>query len=85
VRVYSYSGHGAALWWGQIGDKLDRIQNLSVVNLPPGVGLALAKLADRSMQLQFTIQQGHVWVSGGESVVQMELQVLKRAGAEAHR
>jgi uncharacterized protein YaeQ len=84
VSVYSYSGHGAGLWWSQIGDKLERLRNLSVFNLPAGVGPALAKLADRNMKLQFTIQDGQVWVSGGESVVQVEPEVLKRAGAEAY-
>ena len=81
VFVYSYSGHGADIWWNQIGAKLDRIRNLGVFNLPAGVGPALARLADRSMRLQCTIQDGHVWVGGSEEAVQVELQVLKRAGS----
>ena len=84
VSVYCYSGHGAGLWWSQVGDKLECLRNLSVVNLPAGVGPALAKLADRNMQLQFTIQEGQVWVSAGESVVHLEPEVLKRAEAETH-
>ena len=81
VFVYSYSGHGAGIWWNQIGAKLERIRNLGVFNLPAGVGPALARLADRSMQLQCTIQDGHIWMGDGKEAVQIELQVLKSAGA----
>ncbi len=81
VFVYSYSGHGAAIWWNQVGAKLDRMQNLSVFNLPAGVGPALAKLADRNMRLQCTIQEGQIWVGGKEEgAVPVELQVLKQPG-----
>jgi uncharacterized protein YaeQ len=80
VYVYSYSGHGADIWWSQIGARLERIRNLGVVNLPAGTGPALAKLAGRNMQLQCTIQDGHVWVGGSNDAVQVEPQVLKRAG-----
>ena len=42
--------------------------------------LTLAELAERNMRLQCTIQDGHVWVGNGGDAVQVELQVLKRAG-----
>jgi len=80
VVVYSYSGHSADIWWNQLGARLERIRNLGVVNLPAGIGPALAKLAGRTMQLQCTIQDGHVWVGGSNDAVQIEPQVLKRAG-----
>jgi uncharacterized protein YaeQ len=80
VFVYSYSGHAADIWWNQTGAKLERIRNLVVFNLPAGVGPALARLADRSMQLQCTIQDGHIWLGGSEEAVQVDLQALKRAG-----
>jgi uncharacterized protein YaeQ len=77
VFVYSYSGHGADVWWNQVGAKLERIRNLGVYNVPGGTGPALAKLADRNMQLQCTIQDGHAWLGGSQDVVQVELQILK--------
>jgi uncharacterized protein YaeQ len=80
VFVYSYSGHAADIWWNQIGARLERVRNLGVFNLPTGVGPALAKLADRNMQLQCTIQDGHVWLGGSEEAVQIELQTLKHLG-----
>jgi uncharacterized protein YaeQ len=78
VFVYSYSGHGAGIWWNQIGARLERIRNLGVFNLPAGMGPALAGLADRNMQLQCTIQDGHIWMGGSKEAVQIELQALKR-------
>lgn len=78
VFVYSYSGHGAGIWWNQIGARLERIPNLGVFNLPAGMGPALARLADRNMQLQCTIQDGHIWMGVSKEAVQVELQALKR-------
>jgi len=81
VSVYSYSGHGADIWWNQIGARVERIRNLGVFNLPAGSGPALARLADRNMKLQCTIQDGHIWLGDGKQAVQVELRVLKRPGA----
>ena len=78
VFVYSYSGRAADIWWNQIGARLERISNLGMFNLPAGVGPGLARLADRSMQLQCTIQDGHVWLGGSKEAVQVDLQALKR-------
>jgi uncharacterized protein YaeQ len=76
VIVYSYSSN-SNIWWNQIGAKVERAKNLRVLNLPPNVGAALANLAQRSMQLQCTIQDGQIWMSGGDQTVQLELDVFK--------
>ena len=36
----------------------------------------LAKLAERTMRLQFSIQDGHVWVTNGRDTVQIEPRTL---------
>lgn len=76
VVVYSYSG-ASNVWWNQVRDKVGRARNLRIINVPSASSLALAKLAQRSMQLQCTIQEGQIWFSGGEQTVQLELDVLK--------
>ncbi|WP_136418361.1 YaeQ family protein [Herbaspirillum sp. ST 5-3] len=76
VLVYSYSST-SNIWWNQIANKVDRAKNLSVLNVPAEASLALAKLAQRTMQLQCTIQEGQIWMSGGEDTVQLELNTLK--------
>ena len=79
VFVYAYSGQGAGIWWKQIEGKLERLRNLTVINLPAGAGAALAGLAERNMRLQCTIQEGHVWLSSAADTVQAELQLLRRS------
>lgn len=78
VFVYCYGGRGADLWWSQSSDKLDRAGNLTVINLPLAATQSLAKLARRSMQLQFTLQDGQIWVADSEQTVAIELAILKR-------
>lgn len=76
VFVYSYGGHAAKLWWQQVGDKLTRSNKLTVVDLPQAGTRALASLAARSMQLQYTIQDGQVWVADDRESVQMDPQII---------
>ena len=73
VFIYCYSGHSAAVWWVQVRDKLERIRNLTVINLPPAAIQGLAKLAQRSMQFQCTIQDRQIWVSDKEDTVHIDL------------
>ncbi len=76
VIIYSYSSM-SNIWWSQIANKVDRAKNLSVFNLPAATSQALAKLAQRNMQLQCTIQDAQVWINGdGESLL-IDLQTLK--------
>jgi uncharacterized protein YaeQ len=77
VVVYSYSSN-SAIWWDQMGSRLERAKNLMVMNLPSATGQALAQLAQRTMQLQCTIQDGQIWLTGGDQTVQIDLAPLKR-------
>jgi uncharacterized protein YaeQ len=77
VVIYTYGGHGANLWWNAISPKLARLKNLTVINLPLPVTQALAKLAQRNMQLSCTIEDGAVWLSSDAETVQVEFVVLQ--------
>jgi uncharacterized protein YaeQ len=77
VFIYSYGGRGADLWWEQTRGKLDRISNLTVINLPFSATQALAKLAQRSMRLQCTIQEGQAWIADADERVEIDLAILK--------
>jgi len=48
-----------------------------VINLPVENTRELAKLAQRTMQLQCTIQDGQVWLSDGNQSVMIERITLK--------
>lgn len=60
VVVYSY-GSAASIWWKQIAGKIERAKNISVRHVPQEASLALAKLAQRTMQLQCTVQDNQMW------------------------
>ena len=53
-------------------DKLSRQPTLKVIEISREVSSELAKLAERTMRLQFSIQDGHVWVTNGRDTVQIE-------------
>jgi len=73
VFIYSYGGHGVDVWLNQIRSSLERSRNLTVINLPASAPLALARLAQRSMKLQFTIQDSQVWVTDDRETVHLDL------------
>jgi uncharacterized protein YaeQ len=77
VFVYSYGGRGVDIWWEQTADKVARSTNLTVVNLASSSTQALAKLAQRNMELQCSVQDEHVWLTDAERTVEVELSALK--------
>jgi len=79
VAVYTY-GTGAELWWQQNAAALGRLANLAVVEFPPEATRALAARAARSMKLQCTIQDGHVWFADGDFSLALE-PLLRKAAA----
>ena len=62
VLLYPFS-HAADVWWKGIEGKLSRLPKLEVWRLPSESGPELAQLAERSMQLQATIQEGSITLS----------------------
>ena len=76
VKIYSYSSN-SAIWWNQIGSRVDRARNLEVINLSSSTSLAMARLAQRNMQLQFTMQDGEIWVNGNGETLQIDLSSMK--------
>jgi len=77
VVVYCYGGRVAYMWFEQNRTQFERQKNLTLVNLPVESTKALAKLAQRNMNLQCTIQDGQVWLSDGDTSVQVERVLLK--------
>ncbi|MDB5764150.1 MAG: hypothetical protein JWQ21_3145 [Herminiimonas sp.] len=82
VVIYSYSSN-SSIWWNQIGSRIERARNLTVINLPSTVSLAMAKLAQRNMQLQCTVQDGQIWLTGNGETVQVDLTMMKMPALSA--
>ena len=85
VCIYVYGGRGAELWWTQNREQLGRVENLTVINLPLDASRALAKLAQRNMRLQCTVQEGQIWLGDGNDTVQIEPVLLKAASIQHGR
>ncbi len=64
------------VWWQGIANKLTRLNNLQVWQLPAEQTQALAGLAERSMQLQVSVQDGQVFVVSGDRTAEIHPQLL---------
>ena len=76
VRIWAYSS-AVPIWWSGIEGKVVRLSNLEVWQVAADQSQALAALAERSMQLQVTVQDGHIWVGNGRDSVAIEPRRLK--------
>ncbi|MEP6790143.1 MAG: YaeQ family protein [Ramlibacter sp.] len=76
VQVYCFN-HAAEIWWRGIENKVSRLSSLSVYRVPTLASQALAALAQRSMQLQATIQEGTLMLGDGATTVDIEPVKLK--------
>jgi uncharacterized protein YaeQ len=72
VVVLAYGGRAADVWWAKEGAALSRLDKLQVLALDANESAALADLAERGMDLQGTIQDGHVLLSDGVRTVAIE-------------
>jgi len=72
VVVLAYGGKAVDLWWAKEGPALARLGNLSVLALAAEESAALEALATRGMQLQCTIDDGHIWLTDGVQTVAVE-------------
>ena len=71
VLLYPF-GHAAEVWWRGIGNKLARLDKLEVWRIPAAQAQALAALAERSMHLQATVQEGVLLLSSATGTVEIE-------------
>ncbi len=72
VVLYAYGGKSADIWYAENRAQLERLNNLRIFALPTVSTQSLAKLAQRNMDLQCTIQEGQIWFSGGDETVHLE-------------
>ena len=72
VHVVTYAGRNASLWWEKIQPDLQRFKNLAVINIPAADVEVLTGLASRNLELQCMIQDGAVFLTCGETQLQIE-------------
>jgi uncharacterized protein YaeQ len=76
VFVYAFQP-AAEIWWRGIEDRLARLPKLSVFRLPADATRELAALAERSMQLHATIQEGTLTLQSSKGSATLEPQRWK--------
>lgn len=81
VVVYAYGGRAVDLWWTPLREAAQRLDNLTVVALPEGTETALAQLAQRTMELNCTLQEGQIWFGDAAATLTIEPRLLQQAAA----
>ena len=74
-------GRTPDIWWNQNRRELQRLDNLTILNLPTETSLALAKLANRTMQIQFTRQEGDMLMTSDAGMIEIELETWQASKA----
>lgn len=72
VVVFAYGGRAAELWWAKAEPEVRRCRNLEVQLVAPVTSAAIAAMAAPRMDLQFMVQDGELWFSGGDARVAIE-------------
>lgn len=76
VYVYAYGGRTVQAWWEPIAKNLARHANLKVIALPQPATKALGALAQKTMDMQCTVQDGQIWIGDAHSNVFVEPEPL---------
>lgn len=75
VVVVLYGGRVADMWWTQNSKALLKLNNLTIINLPETE--ALSRIASRSLNVSFTIQDGQVLIAHDTGSFEITPVVLK--------
>ena len=79
VVLFAYGGRKLDMWWQQSAAALGRNRNLEVFKVSPDETAQLAALAERSMRLSCTVNEGSVWIGSDRSSADVEIKHLIRA------
>jgi uncharacterized protein YaeQ len=71
VEVFAFA-HSADVWWKALATKVSRLEKLKVRRIPSEASKALVAMAERSMQLSATLQEGSLMLSNASQTVTVE-------------
>ena len=77
--LFTYGQNVANAWWKQHESVARKYNNLTVNFVSDETMEQLAALAQRTMQLQFSISDGDVWLSSGEESIQLDISCWQEA------
>ncbi|MCZ2496932.1 hypothetical protein GN316_09195 [Xylophilus sp. Kf1] len=70
VQVFCFN-HASEIWWRGIENKVSRLERLEVWRIPTVASQEMALMAERSMQLQATVQEGGLMLSDSKRTVEL--------------
>lgn len=73
VALFAYNSRAAEIWWQQNKSKCAQYSNLSVWYLDNEQLAQLSAFAERTMNLQATIQDGAIWLSDNQNNLEIHL------------
>ena len=76
VVVLAYGGRKVDTWWHESAAALARHRNLEVLMVSTDETAQLADLAERSMRLSCTVQEGSAWIGSDRFGVSVEVKHL---------
>ncbi|NGM88338.1 YaeQ family protein [Parapusillimonas sp. SGNA-6] len=79
VVVFCYGGHASQVWWQGVQSAVARASNLTVLAVSPAAVQALARFAQRSIDLHVTIEEGSALVSSADDSVAIDIEVWRDA------
>lgn len=76
VKIYTY-GTKPKLWLDTVESKIAKAKNILIISVSSESSKALSELAERSMDLQITIDHDEIWVRSDRGEVSVDLKVLR--------
>ncbi len=73
----TYGGNAPSVWWQQNKAKLSAIRNLDVWTISGDQSKILADIAERTMRIQVTLDAHHIWLTAGETALELSLEKLQ--------
>lgn len=83
VVVFCYGGHASQVWWQGVQSAVARAPNLTVLAVSPAAVQALARFAQRSMDLHVTIEEGAALVSSADDSIAVDIEVWREAALKS--
>ncbi len=77
VVLMAYGGRAVGIWWDANRTACERLENLRVLEVPPASTADMGTMAERTMALSATIQDGHVMLASDVRTITIECAAIK--------
>lgn len=75
VVIFTHAGNKSITWWKKNQSAFEQLDNLQIIHIKPEDVNAMQALVARNMNLQYTIQDGIVWLSNAQDTIMIEPEI----------